>query len=165
MSVALDSYAQETSGSSFPQKSEEGKQKWLLHQVGAPKGEMIPIWFHFPTSSHSNQQRTSLQTAFSALSSGSWHFSGKRFCSALEIYVPFLLWSSCWQQKSKIPLYVHQTPTTERQWWRHRDTQGGSPQMLLANGMREVELFLSTPPSDLIDEAASMIPWLLLREL
>lgn len=37
-------------------------------------------------------------------------------------------------------------------------TQGhpvGSPQMLLGNGMRAVELFLSTPPSELIDEAAS----------
>lgn len=42
MPVALDSSAQETYGSLFPQKSEEGKQKWLLHQVGAPKGETIP---------------------------------------------------------------------------------------------------------------------------
>lgn len=42
MPVALDSYAQETYGSLFPQKSEEGKQKWLLHKAGAPKGETIP---------------------------------------------------------------------------------------------------------------------------
>lgn len=117
----------ETHRSSFSPNSGEGKQKWLLHRVAAPKEETIPTWFHFPTSSRSNRQRE----ACSLLS--------PLFLVAPDIFqannIPVQPWKCTFPSppvkfvlvnKTRF-LHTRQTPTTEKDGAEDRGTLGTDP--------------------------------------
>lgn len=115
----------QTHSSSFSPTSAEGKQKWLLHRVAAPKEETIPTgsWFHFPTSSCSNCRRESSSLLSPLISSDAWHFPGKQYLhSTLEMCISFSPHEACAHQQGKIPAHMPDSHYRERWCWRQRNT-------------------------------------------
>lgn len=71
--------------------------------------------------------KRSLQSAFSTLSNGSWHFSGKQYHhSTLEMYISFSSHEVCACQQGKIPTHTPDSHQRERWCWRQRDTRDRS---------------------------------------
>lgn len=124
-------------------------------QSCCPKRRNNTYMIPFPNLFPLKPPKRSLQSAFSTLSSGSWHFPSKQYpCSTLEMYISFSSREVCACQQDKIPAHT-KLPLQRKMVLK---TEGDSGQiLLLANGMGEVEMLLAVQPSGLTGEAAQVM--------